>query len=203
MEIHTEFVTVNVADGTSMRLYVARPTGARPARGLLVMQEAFGINAHIRDVTERFAREGFLAVAPELFHRTGAGFEGKYDDFPSAMAHMKELRDPSMEADFRAAYDWLRGNGIAGSSPIAAIGFCMGGRAAVLACDHAAAGMRRLVLWRRHRSKSDESGIARPGKGCEGAGAAFLGRARRAYYAGSDTRRGGGLQGGRKELCQC
>lgn len=133
MEIHTEFVTVNVADGTSMRLYVARPTGARPARGLLVMQEAFGINAHIRDVTERFAREGFLAVAPELFHRTGAGFEGKYDDFPSAMTHMKELRDPSMEADFRAAYDWLRGNGIAGSSPIAAIGFCMGGRAAVLA----------------------------------------------------------------------
>jgi carboxymethylenebutenolidase len=133
MEIHTEFVTVNVADGTSMRLYVARPTGARPARGLLVMQEAFGINAHIRDVTERFAREGFLAVAPELFHRSGAGFEGRYDDFPSAMAHMKELRDPAMEADFRAAYDWLRGNGIAGSSPIAAIGFCMGGRAAVLA----------------------------------------------------------------------
>jgi len=133
MEIHTEFVTVNVADGTSMRLYVARPTGARPARGLLVMQEGFGVNAHIRDVTERFAREGFLAVAPELFHRTGAGFEGKYDDFPSAMTHMKELRDPAMEADFRAAYDWLRGNGIAGSSPIAAIGFCMGGRAAVLA----------------------------------------------------------------------
>ena len=133
MEIRSEFVTVNVSDGTSMRLYVARPTGAAPARGLLVMQEAFGINAHIRDITERFAREGFLAVAPELFHRTGAGFEGRYDDFGSAMGHLKELRDPNLEVDIKAAHDWLRSNGIASGSPIAAVGYCMGGRAAVLA----------------------------------------------------------------------
>ena len=133
MEIRSEFVTVNVSDGTSMRLYVARPTGAAPARGLLVMQEAFGINAHIRDITERFAREGFLAVAPELFHRTGAGFEGRYDDFGSAMGHLKELRDPNMEVDIKAAHDWLRSNGLPSGSPIAAVGYCMGGRAAVLA----------------------------------------------------------------------
>ena len=134
MEIRTGFVNVPVSDGTSMRLYVARPSGAAPQRGLLVMQEAFGINAHIRDVTERFAREGYLAVAPELFHRTGAGFEGQYTDFGSAMGHMKELRDPQMEADFKAAYDWLRGaSGVGASAPIAAIGYCMGGRAAVLA----------------------------------------------------------------------
>jgi carboxymethylenebutenolidase len=133
MEIKSEFVTTKVSDGTSMRLFVARPAGAAPGRGLLVMQEAFGVNAHIRDVTERFAREGFVAVAPELYHRTGAGFEGRYDDFPSAMTHLKELRDPNLEADFRAAYDWLRANGVAAGSPIAAVGFCMGGRAAVLA----------------------------------------------------------------------
>jgi carboxymethylenebutenolidase len=133
MEIRSEFVTVKVSDGTSMRLYVARPAGAAPARGLLVMQEAFGINAHIRDITERLAREGFLAVAPELFHRSGTGFEGRYDDFGACMPHMKELRDPNMEADFKAAYDWLRSNGLPSGSPIAAIGFCMGGRAAVLA----------------------------------------------------------------------
>jgi len=133
MEIKSEFVTTKVSDGTSMRLYVARPAGAAAARGLLVMQEAFGINVHIRDITERFAREGFLAVAPELFHRTGAGFEGRYDDFGSARAHVQELRDPNLEADFRAAYDWLRANGASAGSPIAAVGFCMGGRAAVLA----------------------------------------------------------------------
>ena len=133
MDIKIEFVTTKVSDGTSMRLYVARPAGAPATRGLLVMQEAFGVNAHIRDITERFAREGFLAAAPELFHRSGSGFEGRYDDFPSCMVHMKELRDPNMEADFRAAYDWLRANGVAAGSPIAAAGFCMGGRAAVLA----------------------------------------------------------------------
>jgi len=132
MEMRAEFVTVPVSDGTSMRLYVARPAGSAAKRGLLVMQEAFGVNAHIRDVTERFAREGYLAVAPELFHRTGP-FEGRYDDFGSAMTHLKELRDPALEADFKAAYDWLRANGIAGNAPIAAIGFCMGGRAAFLA----------------------------------------------------------------------
>jgi carboxymethylenebutenolidase len=133
MDIKSEFVTTKVSDGTSIRLYAVRPAGAATARGLLVMQEAFGVNAHIRDITDRFAKEGFFAVAPELFHRTGAGFEGRYDDFPSAMVHLKELRDPAMEADFRAAYDWLRANGVAAGSPIAAVGFCMGGRAAVLA----------------------------------------------------------------------
>jgi carboxymethylenebutenolidase len=132
MDIKTEYVKLPVSDGTSMRAYVAQPAGGGAKRGLLVMQEAFGVNGHIRDITERFAREGYLAIAPELFHRTGEGFEGRYDDFPSAMLHMQALRDPSMEADFRAAYDWLKSTG-GQNLPVAAVGFCMGGRAAVLA----------------------------------------------------------------------
>ncbi len=128
MEIRTEWVKLAVSDGTSMRAYVARP--AQPAeRGLLVFQEAFGVNPHIRDVTERFAREGYLAIAPDLFHRTAEGFEGRYDDFPSVMPHIKELRGPSIEADARAAFDWLRATGGPDLS-VAAIGFCMGGRCA-------------------------------------------------------------------------
>src|SRR6202047_2262659 len=113
MEITSAYVQLSVNDSTTMRAWVARPKeeGAHP--GLLVFQEAFGVNAHIRDIAGRFAREGFVAVAPELFHRTGAGFEGRYDDFPSAGAHLKELRDPNLEADFRATYDWLRANGVA------------------------------------------------------------------------------------------
>src|SRR5580698_492027 len=121
MEIKGEFVTTKVSDGTLMRLYVARPAGAAAGRGLLVMQEAFGVNAHIRDVTERFAREGYLAVAPELYHRTGEGADIKYGDFQSAMPHIKALKDSTLEADFKAAYDWLRANDVAGNAPIAAI----------------------------------------------------------------------------------
>jgi carboxymethylenebutenolidase len=130
VEIRTEYVNLSVSDGTSMRAYVARPRGTSSAAGLLVFQEAFGVNAHIRDVTERFAREGYLAIAPELFHRTGAGFEGAYDDFPAVMAHMRAMTPEGMDADSRAAYDWLRANDKAGSAAVAAIGFCMGGRAA-------------------------------------------------------------------------
>jgi carboxymethylenebutenolidase len=132
MEISGAYVQLSVNDGTTMRAWVARPKeeGAHP--GLLVFQEAFGVNAHIRDIAGRFAREGFVAVAPELFHRTAAELEVRYDDFPTAAPHMKALNDASMAADHRAAFDWLRGS-IAPAIPIFAIGYCLGGRAAFLA----------------------------------------------------------------------
>jgi carboxymethylenebutenolidase len=61
MEITSEYVQLSVNDSTTMRAWVARPKekGANP--GLLVFQEAFGVNAHIRDIAGRFAREGFVA----------------------------------------------------------------------------------------------------------------------------------------------
>jgi carboxymethylenebutenolidase len=131
MELKTGYETLQVADGTSMRAYVAQP--ATPAiRGLIVGQEAFGVNAHIRDVTERFARQGFLAIAPELFHRSGPGIEGRYDDFPALQPILRALSDEGMGADLRAAFDWLRAHGT-GDFPIGSVGFCMGGRASVLA----------------------------------------------------------------------
>jgi carboxymethylenebutenolidase len=82
----TEYVTLPVSDGTSMRAYVARPEG-NPKGGLLVIQEAFGVNEHIRDLAERFAREGYLAIAPEMFHRTAPGLEAGYTDFSVVAPH--------------------------------------------------------------------------------------------------------------------
>jgi carboxymethylenebutenolidase len=132
MEIRSEYVTLNVDDGSIMRAWVARPADTAAHPGLLVFQEAFGVNAHIREVTERFAREGYVAIAPELFHRTAPGFEGPYDDFPSTVPHMRAMRDESMEADHRAAFEWLKANRAA-ANQIAAVGYCMGGRASFLA----------------------------------------------------------------------
>ncbi|MGA2095439.1 MAG: dienelactone hydrolase family protein [Candidatus Acidiferrum sp.] len=132
MEISGEYVQLSVNDGTTMRAWTARPKEEGAYPGLLVFQEAFGVNAHIRDVANRFAREGFFAIAPELFHRTGPGFEARYDSFPSTVPHMKALDDSSMAADHRAAFDWLRGR-IGPELPVSAIGYCMGGRAAFLA----------------------------------------------------------------------
>ena len=131
-EIRTDWVTLQVADGTTMRAYVARPQDGRPRAGLLVFQEAFGVNAHIRDVTERFAREGYHALAPELFHRTAPGFEGAYNNFEAVMPHVRALKEQDLEADARSAYAWLRENLGAAETPIACIGFCMGGRVSFL-----------------------------------------------------------------------
>jgi carboxymethylenebutenolidase len=98
----------------------------------LVFQEAFGVNAHIRDVTERFAREGYHALAPELFHRTAPGFEGAYNNFEAAMPHARALKVPDLEADARSAYAWLRANLGSPEAPLACIGFCMGGMVSYL-----------------------------------------------------------------------
>jgi carboxymethylenebutenolidase len=125
----TEYDTLPIADGTSMRAYVSRPSGT-PKAGLIVFQEAFGVNSHIRDVADRFGREGYLAIAPEMFHRTAPGLEAGYTDFGAVMPHMQALKDSTLEADMRAAFDWLKNSsGFPGLS-ISAIGYCMGGRCA-------------------------------------------------------------------------
>ncbi len=130
MSITTEFVNLSVDDGSSMRAYVARPEG-KPRAGLIVFQEIFGINNHIRDVTERFAREGYLAIAPELFHRSGPGFESGYTDMAPGREHAQQTTDAGIAADIRAAFDWLQSQ--VKQIPTAAIGYCMGGRVATLA----------------------------------------------------------------------
>ena len=127
----SEWVELPVGDGTTLRAWTSRPDGPPPTRGLLVFQEAFGVNAHIRDVTQRFARNGFIAVSPEPFHRTARGFDARYDDFPSAMPHLQALTEQGLDADIRAAFGWLTREGVAGNA--AAVGYCVGGRAAFVA----------------------------------------------------------------------
>jgi carboxymethylenebutenolidase len=133
-KIATQKVTLDVADGTSMAAYVARPAEEGKFPGMLVLQEAFGVNAHIRDVAERFAREGYVAIAPELFHRTGQGVEMGYDNFPAVMPHMQALTPKAQSDDMADAYGWLTNHTQVDPKRIGSIGFCMGGRASFLAC---------------------------------------------------------------------
>jgi len=128
-----ETVELSVGDGTKMQAYVARPEKSAQG-GLLVFQEAFGVNHHIRDVTERFAAEGYVAIAPELFHRTApAGFEASYTDFPAVMPHLQAVTPQTAEADVHAACDWLRANAQVKTGNISCVGFCMGGRVSFIA----------------------------------------------------------------------
>ena len=131
--LHTEKVTLKAGDGTSLDAYVAMPAEGGKLPGLLVFQEAFGVNAHIRDVTERFAKQGYVAIAPELFHRTAHGFECAYTDFPSCMPHMQALTPEGIITDAHAAFDWLQKNPRVLPNATASVGYCMGGRASFLA----------------------------------------------------------------------
>jgi carboxymethylenebutenolidase len=131
--LRTEKVTLQVGDGTSMDAYIATPVDGGKLPGLLVFQEAFGVNAHIRDVTERFAKQGYVAIAPELFHRTARGFDGAYDDFPACMPHMQALTPDGLIADARAAFDWLQKSPRVAPNATASVGYCMGGRTSYLA----------------------------------------------------------------------
>ena len=127
----SEWVDLQASDGTSLRAYVARP--AQPAtRGLLLFQEAFGVNAHIRSVAERFAAQGFLVIAPELFHRTAPGFDCAYSEFSAkAVPQLEAITEQGLDADVLAAYGWLERAGVGANT--AAVGYCLGGRVAFVA----------------------------------------------------------------------
>jgi len=126
--------TLAVGDGTSMHAFVTRPAEKGSFPGMLVFQEAFGVNGHIRDVAQRIAHEGYVAIAPELYHRTAPqGFEVPYDNFPALMPHMKALTEQGLIDDVRASYEWLRDSNHVTHDRIGSIGFCMGGRVSFLA----------------------------------------------------------------------
>jgi carboxymethylenebutenolidase len=111
-----------------MRAYVATPDG-KPRAGLIVFQEAFGVNPHIKDLTQRFAKEGYLAISPELFHRTAPGLEAGYTNFPEVVPHMQAVTDERLKVDTEATYKWLKDN--AKGLKIGSTGYCMGGRASI------------------------------------------------------------------------
>jgi carboxymethylenebutenolidase len=131
--ISSKHVEIKVDDGTTMLAWVAAPAGETAPRGILVLPEIFGVNEHIRDVTNRYAALGFHAISPELFHRTAPPrWECAYTDFQLALPHMQAVQEPTLEIDIKATYSWLKNNAPVGDK-IASVGFCMGGRASFVA----------------------------------------------------------------------
>ncbi len=125
---------LRISDGTTMLAYVAHPEAPGRAPAVMVFQEAFGVNHHIRDVAGRFARGGYLALAPELYHRSAPpGWKGDYNDFPSVMPHVGALRNEALELDLRACFEWLKSRDDVEAETTFATGFCMGGRVSFLA----------------------------------------------------------------------
>lgn len=138
MDIRSERVSIPLAGGGEMGGYLARPKSGGPFPAVLVYMEIFGVNPHIRDVVERVAREGHLALAPDFFHRTGPGVEYGYDDagFAGGMKLLGALRADEMIADAKTAIAWLRQRPDVRGDRIGAMGFCIGGHMTYLtACE--------------------------------------------------------------------
>ncbi|TGE06211.1 dienelactone hydrolase family protein [Hymenobacter fodinae] len=126
-------VSLSASDNTQFNAYTAFPAGEGPHPGILLLQEAFGVNGHIRNVADRLAQAGYVVIAPELFHRTAApGLEIPYSDFASAQPHYNAITPEGLTADMQACYDWLRSQGNV-TDKIGSIGFCLGGRVSFLA----------------------------------------------------------------------
>jgi len=121
---------LTASDGHKLGAYRADPPG-KPRSGVVVIQEIFGVNHHIRAVCDRLAGAGYAAVAPALFDRFAKNFESGYSADQIAKARELAMKNRNWDhvlLDTEAAYDALKSVG-----PVAIIGFCMGGSVAFLA----------------------------------------------------------------------
>lgn len=120
--------SLTAADQHQLGAYRADPAGT-PKGGIVVVQEIFGVNHHIRNVCDRFAAAGYAAVAPALFDRFVRGFETGYtpEDIANARQYLTNIDWDAMLRDVAAAIGDLKSAG-----PIGVVGFCMGGSVAFL-----------------------------------------------------------------------
>jgi carboxymethylenebutenolidase len=133
MTVNSTRVAVSVSDGTQMQAYVSRPDSPGSHPGIIVLQEAMGVNAQLRGVADRYAELGFVAIAPDLFHRVKPGYETSELNMEVLMPLIRAMTPDAFALDTTAAYNWLTTEGGVARDKVAAMGFCMGGRAAFIA----------------------------------------------------------------------
>jgi carboxymethylenebutenolidase len=132
MDVTSEMISIPTPAGRMPALR-AMPTGAQGLPAVIVVQEAFGLNDHIKSVAKRLAAEGYVTLAPDLYYRGGAGRTAGYAELPKAIEMMTTLKDPEIIEDIAAAVAYLEKDPAARGDRIGITGFCMGGRVSYLA----------------------------------------------------------------------
>ncbi|MYZ48432.1 dienelactone hydrolase family protein [Propylenella binzhouense] len=125
-----ETISLEAADGHRLGAYCAEPAGPAKA-GIVVIQEIFGVNSHIRSICDRLAAEGYEAIAPAIFDRQERDFESGYspEEIAAARRFVGGIDWDAMLRDTRAAADHLKEEGL----PLGIVGFCLGGSVAFAA----------------------------------------------------------------------
>ena len=130
-------------NGFKVPAYYAAPAGKTNLPVILVIQEIFGVHEYIADTVRRFAKAGYLAIAPEMFARQGD--PSKYTDIPKLQAEIvSKVPDAQVMADLDACVKWAAANG-GDISKLAITGFCWGGRITWLYAAHA--NVKAGVAW--------------------------------------------------------
>ncbi len=134
MDVTRAMVQLDTSDG-KMEACVAKPKDGGSYPGIVVLMEAFGLNDHIKQVTERVAREGYIAIAPDLYHRESERIV-PYSQLPKAVELMNRLQDARVMEDVGATISYLRSQNNLKPGAVGVTGFCMGGRFTYLAAAH-------------------------------------------------------------------
>lgn len=135
-ELEIKTAQVKVANGDlQISSYLAEPVGDGPFPGVVVIQEIFGVNAHIRDVTERIAKEGYVAIAPAIYQRQAPDFEVGYtdEDIVTGRKYKEQTKAGELLSDVQSAVDYLKSLSSVKDDSFGCIGFCFGGHVTYLA----------------------------------------------------------------------
>jgi carboxymethylenebutenolidase len=133
LPVRTQQVTIEF-QSAKISAYLAMPAGVGQFPAIIVLQEIFGVNTHIRAVTERIASMGYVAIAPALFDRVAPGLELGYTsaDVELGRSYAQKTTAPQLLADIQAAIDYLK-TLLQVKPNFGCIGFCFGGHVAYLA----------------------------------------------------------------------
>jgi len=143
MDVSSSTVQLDTTDG-KMEAYVAQPKDGGSYPGVIVIQEAFGVNNHMKKVTDRIAAEGYVAIAPEIFHREAERVI-PFTEMPKAIATLQRVQDPKAMEDIGAAIAHLKAQSNVKAGSLGVIGFCMGGRLTYLTAAHHAKDIKCAV----------------------------------------------------------
>jgi carboxymethylenebutenolidase len=132
-DIDTKTVKLSL-DNLQIEAYIAQPQEPGSYPGIVVLQEIFGVNAHIREVTERIAKLGYVAIAPAIFQRIAPGFETGYtpEAIETGRNYAMQTKASELLSDIQTAIDYLKSLPQVKKDGFGCIGFCFGGHVAYL-----------------------------------------------------------------------